>query len=55
MGGGLIGAWIGFNAAPGLLAVITTIIGATIITNLALITLSIAWDRSPQDRVVTAA
>ena len=54
VGGGLLGAWIGFTSAPGLLAVITTIMGATIITNLALITLSIGWDRSPQDRGATA-
>lgn len=55
LGGGLLGAWIGFTSAPGLLAVITTIVGATIITNLAFIALSIAWDRSPQDRVATTA
>jgi pimeloyl-ACP methyl ester carboxylesterase len=39
--GALIGAWLGFKTIPGLLAVATTILGATIIGNLALIVFDI--------------
>jgi pimeloyl-ACP methyl ester carboxylesterase len=46
MAGAFIGAWLGFNAAEGLVAVFTTLIGAAIIANLALIALDVAWDRS---------
>jgi hypothetical protein len=50
MGAALIGAWIGFTSTAGLLALITTIIGAAIGANLALIVLDIRWDRSARDR-----
>lgn len=50
MGAALIGAWIGFTSTAGLLALITTIVGAAIATNLALIVLDIRWDRSARDR-----
>ena len=47
----LVGAWLGFNATKGLLAVITSIVGATVGANLTLILLDIAWDRGVRDRV----
>lgn len=52
LGGALIGAWIGFNVTAGLLAVITTTIGAAITANLALIVLDIAatTDDESQDQ-----
>jgi hypothetical protein len=53
-GGAVLGAWAGFNATTGLLAVITTIIGAAVVANLALIVLDITWDRSARDRFSTA-
>jgi pimeloyl-ACP methyl ester carboxylesterase len=46
----LVGAWLGFNATDGLLAVITTIVGAAVAANLVLILLDIAWDRRAYDR-----
>jgi pimeloyl-ACP methyl ester carboxylesterase len=51
-GGALIGAWLGFNATGGLLALITTIVGATIGANLILLALDIAWDRQGRDRFI---
>ena len=49
--GALAGAWFGFNAtAEDLVAVLTTIVGATAGANLALLTLDIAWDRRAHDR-----
>jgi pimeloyl-ACP methyl ester carboxylesterase len=50
MAGALVGAWIGFNAKPGLIAVITTIVGAAVGANLTLVALDIAWDRRVRDR-----
>ena len=50
MGAALVGAWIGFTSTAGLLALITTIVGAAIAANLALIVLDIRWDRSARDR-----
>jgi hypothetical protein len=50
-GGALIGAWLGFNAMTGMLAVITTIVGAAAGANLAVLALDIAWDRSARERV----
>jgi hypothetical protein len=44
--GSLVGAWLGFNASTGLLAPATTILGAAITVNLALILRSIAWERA---------
>lgn len=43
--GAVVGAWLGFSAVPGLLAIVTTIIGATITGNLALIVFDITTDR----------
>ncbi len=45
-GGGLIGAWLGFHAGNGFLALITTIIGAAAGANLALLVLEIGRDWS---------
>jgi hypothetical protein len=55
MGGALVGAWVGFTSTTDLLALITTIVGAAIAANLALIVLDITWDRSARDRSSVAA
>jgi len=47
--GALVGAWLGFHTTAGLLAVITTIVGAAIGANLTLLFLDIARDRSVRD------
>jgi hypothetical protein len=52
IGGGLIGAWLGFNATSGLLAIATAIVGAAVGANLILLALDIAWDRSNRSRFV---
>ena len=46
LAGALIGAWLGFQAGSGLLAVVTTIVGALAGANLTLLVLDIAQDRS---------
>jgi pimeloyl-ACP methyl ester carboxylesterase len=48
--GALIGARLGFNATEGLVAVFTTILGASAVGNLALLALDIAWDWQARDR-----
>jgi len=50
VGGGLAGAWFGFISAPGLLALITSIIGAAVGANLLLIVLDITRNPSDRDR-----
>ena len=59
--GALVGAWLGFHAEAGLLAVITTIVGAAVGANLTLLALDIVRDRavaelaeSPQPALTTA-
>jgi pimeloyl-ACP methyl ester carboxylesterase len=47
LAGALVGAWFGFNVLSGLFAVVTTIVGAAAVANLALVVLDIAWDREP--------
>ena len=42
LAGALVGAWLGFNATAGLMAVITTIVGAAVGANLGLIALDVA-------------
>jgi hypothetical protein len=49
MTGALTGAWLGFQATSGLLAVITTIVGAAAVANLILLVLDIARDRSARE------
>ncbi len=49
-GGALVGGWLGFNSTTGLLALITTIVGASVGANLTLVLLEIAWDRQAHDR-----
>jgi len=44
-GGGLAGAWLGFQATDGLLSLITAIVGAIVGANLILLALDISWDR----------
>jgi hypothetical protein len=51
VGGALVGGWLGFNTTAGLLALLTTIAGAALGANLALLALDIAWDRSERDRL----
>jgi pimeloyl-ACP methyl ester carboxylesterase len=53
-GGALVGAWLGFHAAEGLLALITAIVGATVGANLTLLAVDIARDRKERDRVAGA-
>jgi pimeloyl-ACP methyl ester carboxylesterase len=43
--GALVGAWLGFHATEGLLALLTTIAGATAAANLVLLALDITWER----------
>jgi pimeloyl-ACP methyl ester carboxylesterase len=50
LAGGLLGAWLGFLATTGLLAVIATIVGAAAGANLVLLLLDISWDRRVPDR-----
>jgi pimeloyl-ACP methyl ester carboxylesterase len=47
--GGLLGAWLGFHAGTDLLALITAIVGATAVANLALIVLDVARDRRARE------
>ena len=52
--GALVGAWLGFNATAGLLAVVTTIAGAAVGANLTLIVLDITRARSVGESAATA-
>ena len=54
LGGALVGGWLGFQVTEGLLALITTILGATVGANLILLVLDIAWDRQARDRFAEA-
>jgi pimeloyl-ACP methyl ester carboxylesterase len=49
--GALAGAWLGFHAGTDLLALITAIVGATAVVNLALIVLDLARDRRAREQV----
>lgn len=51
MGGALMGAWLGFHTTSGLLADVTTIVGAAACANLTLIVLDTLWARSVRDRI----
>jgi hypothetical protein len=53
-GGALAGAWLGFNAAEDLLALITATAGAAVGGNLLLLALDISWDRQARDRFAAA-
>ena len=53
--GALAGAWLGFHAGTGLLAVVTTIVGAAVGANLAVLSLDIARDREAPDRAARVA
>jgi uncharacterized membrane protein YdfJ with MMPL/SSD domain/pimeloyl-ACP methyl ester carboxylesterase len=46
----LVGAWLGFHATTGLMAVITTIVGAAVGANLTLLAVDISWGRHVRDR-----
>jgi pimeloyl-ACP methyl ester carboxylesterase len=54
LAGALVGAWLGFHAAADMLALLTTIVGATVGANLVLVLLDVAWDRQGHDRTATA-
>jgi hypothetical protein len=54
LAGALTGAWLGFQAATDLLALVTTIAGATVGANLVLVLLDIAWDRQGRDRTASS-
>jgi hypothetical protein len=47
----LVGAWLGFQATTGLMAVITTIVGAAVGANLAVLALDISWGRQVRERL----
>ncbi|MGH2920431.1 MAG: hypothetical protein ACRDLS_17815 [Solirubrobacteraceae bacterium] len=55
VGGALAGAWLGFHAAGGLVALVTTIVGATAVANLALLVSDISRERSARNRSPLAA
>ena len=48
--GALVGAWLGFHATTGLLALVTAIVGAAAGANLTVIGFDIARERSARDR-----
>jgi hypothetical protein len=54
LAGALTGGWLGFHAAADLLALSTTIAGATVGANLALLLLDIAWDAQRTDRAASS-
>ena len=55
MTGALAGAWLGYHAGTGLLAVVTTIVGAALGANLAVLSLDIARGREVRDRAAAGA
>jgi pimeloyl-ACP methyl ester carboxylesterase len=55
VGAALVGGWLGFNATEGLLALITTIVGAAVGGNLILLFLDIAWGRQVRERFAETA
>src|SRR5438093_3206224 len=55
VGGALVGAWLGFHATEGLLALITAIVGAAVGGNVTLLGLDIAWDLQVRDRFAADA
>jgi pimeloyl-ACP methyl ester carboxylesterase len=52
--GALVGAWLGFHATAGLLALVTAIVGAAAGANLTVIGFDIARERSARDRSAAA-
>jgi pimeloyl-ACP methyl ester carboxylesterase len=54
-GGGLVGAWLGFNVTSGLFAPFLAIVGAAVGANLTVLALDIAWDRQVRDRFTADA
>lgn len=54
LGGALVGGWLGFDVAAGLAALLTTIAGAAVGANLALVLLDVACDRQGRTRVAPA-
>jgi uncharacterized membrane protein YdfJ with MMPL/SSD domain/pimeloyl-ACP methyl ester carboxylesterase len=52
--GALLGAWLGFNATTGLMAVVTTIVGAAVGANLTVLALDISLEQRVADRSAAA-
>lgn len=50
--GALVGAWLGFTAIDGLLAIATGILGSVVGANLILLVVHIIWDRANRSRVL---
>jgi pimeloyl-ACP methyl ester carboxylesterase len=48
--GALVGAWLGFHATEGLVALVTAIVGASVGANLLLLALDIAWAQQVRAR-----
>jgi pimeloyl-ACP methyl ester carboxylesterase len=55
IGAALLGAWLGFHSATGLLALITAIVGAGVAANLTLIMRDISRERTVRDHVALDA
>jgi pimeloyl-ACP methyl ester carboxylesterase len=51
LGGGVVGAWLGFHATVDLLALVTAIVGAAVGANLTVILFDIDWDRRARGRL----
>ena len=51
LAGALAGAWLGFQAGTGLLAVVTTIVGAALGANVTVLALDISRDWRVRDRL----
>lgn len=52
--GALAGAWLGFIAGGGIMGVLTAMIGAAALGNLAILFLDMGWDRRGRDRFADA-
>ena len=48
--GALVGAWLGFHATEGIVAVLTAMAGAAAGANIAVLVLDMAWDRQARGR-----
>jgi hypothetical protein len=55
VGGALVGGWLGFNAAGGLGALLTAIVGAAAGNNLAVIGRDVAWARPAREGAAEAS
>jgi len=53
--GALVGAWLGFHATTGLMALASAVVGAAVASNLSLLVLDIWTERSARSRTATRA